>query len=93
MAEDIKKIKEVELNKVSGGGWMDKYKDEEYDAAGISILKPGWAWNEEYFLRNSEEYIDEDLTNIAVRFYGKYGRSVSCTKEIYYFRNTGQSLW
>ena len=28
MAEDIKKIKEVELNKVSGGGWMDKYKDE-----------------------------------------------------------------
>lgn len=48
MAEDIKKIKEVELNKVSGGGWMDKYKDEEYDAAGISILKPGWAWNEEY---------------------------------------------
>jgi hypothetical protein len=93
MAKTIKKITDEEMTTVAGGGWMDKYSDEEYDAAGITILNPGWAWNEGYFLRNSEEYIDEALANKAVRFFKKFGRSASCTKEIYYFGNTGQAMW
>ncbi|MBR2676142.1 MAG: hypothetical protein IKE28_04450 [Solobacterium sp.] len=93
MAEDIRKIEETELDNVSGGGLMDKYSDEEYDAAGITILDPGWIANDGYFLRNSKEYIDEDLANKAVRFFKKYGRSASCSKEIYYFGNTGKAMW
>ena len=41
----------------------DTATDEEYDAAGITILDPGWVANDGYFLRNSKEYIDEDLAN------------------------------
>lgn len=40
MAKNAKKIEDNDHNKVSGGGYLSSYTDEEYEAAGIEVVGP-----------------------------------------------------
>lgn len=40
MAKNAKKIEDNDHNKVSGGGYLSSYTDEEYETAGIEVVGP-----------------------------------------------------
>ena len=77
------KIEDSELDEVSGGSLLSNYSDEEYLAAGVEILKPGFFKNGGYKLIASGEELGWLEARYAVRLFKELGRPAKNFKEIF----------
>ena len=53
--ECVNTVDDHDLEKVAGGGLFSKYSVAEYEAAGVTVINPGYLYNEKYKLTNSGE--------------------------------------
>ena len=77
-----KKFEDKDLEKVSGGGWISTFSDEEYNDAGVKVIGSGTVWNSGYeFILTGEElhWVEADA---AVTFKRRYGRKAISKAEI-----------
>ena len=80
--EDINKIKEDDLEKVSGGAFFSAYSDARYNEAGVIVVGSGDWYNDGYRLANSGEDLTTQLANLAVKYYDITGVPASNIEEI-----------
>ncbi len=71
--EDIKKIKDDDLDKVSGGGFFSAYSVSRYNEAGVTVIGAGNVYNDGYKLTASGEELTTQLANLAVKYYDMTG--------------------
>ena len=71
--EDIKKIKDDDLGKVSGGGFFSAYSVARYNEAGVTVIGAGNLYNDGYKLTASGEDLTTQLANLAVKYYDLTG--------------------
>ena len=71
--EDIKKIKDDDLDKVSGVGFFSAYSVDRYNEAGVTVIGAGNWYNDGYKLTASGEDLTAQLANLAVKYYDLTG--------------------
>ena len=64
---------------------FSKYSVAEYEAAGVTVINPGYLYNEKYKLTNSGEDLETDWAERAVIFYDYRGRPAWNLKELTYW--------
>ena len=75
-------INDEDIEKVSGGGWISTFSDEEYNDAGVKVIGSGRIWNSGYeFILTGDElnWVEADA---AVTFKRRYGRKAISKAEI-----------
>jgi hypothetical protein len=77
-----KKFEDKDLEKVSGGGWISTYSDEEYNDAGVEVIGSGRVWNSGYKFILTGEELNWTEADAAVEFKIRYGRKAISKAEI-----------
>ena len=80
--EDVKKIEDNDLDKVSGAGFFSAYSDSRYAEAGVSVIGSGDWYNDGYRLVASGEELTTQLANLAVKYYDLTGVPAGNIEEI-----------
>ena len=83
--ECVNTVDDHDLEKVAGGGLFSKYSVAEYEAAGVTVINPGYLYNEKYKLTNSGEDLETDWAERAVIFYDYRGRPAWNLEELTYW--------
>ena len=71
--ENISKIEDADLDKVSGGGFFSAYSVSRYNEAGVTVIGAGNLYNDGYILTASGENLTAQLANLAVKYYDLTG--------------------
>ena len=71
--QDINRLKDEDLNKVSGGGFFSAYSTSRYNEAGVTVIGEGDWYNDGYELTASHEKISAEMANWAVKYYDLTG--------------------
>ena len=64
---------------------FSKYSVAEYEAAGVTVINPGYLYNEKYKLTNSGKDLETNWAERAVIFYDYRGRPAWNLKELTYW--------